>query len=346
MEHMEPKRCAPTCRVCGLVPLAPKLTGAAHVVAHSLSMQALLKRAARFAGSGAPVVIQGETGTGKEVVARVLHASSSRAKGPFVAVNVAALPAELLESELFGHGKGAFTGASSARRGLFEAATGGTLFLDEIGEMPLPLQAKLLRVLQDGEVRRVGESRAFAVDARISCATHRDLAGRVREGSFREDLYYRLKVLTLEVPPLRERREDVLPLAAHFLALERAAATAFSKAARARLLAWPWPGNVRELENAVKHGAALAAGEQVEVADLPDELARGTAPPPRGERTQAKREGPAPLRSLAEVEREHLLAVLDACGGSQAEAARVLGIGRNTLWRKLRQAARDEDRLR
>ncbi len=287
-------------------------------------MQAVLKRAARFAVNDAPVAILGETGTGKEVVARILHANSSRARRPFVAVNVAAIPAELLESELFGHGKGAFTGASTARPGLFEAANGGTLFLDEIGEMPLPLQAKILRALQDGEVRRIGETRSFAVDVRILCATHRDLAARVREGQFRQDLYYRLKVLTLEVPPLRERRDDILPLARRFLGEERTTAGAFSPAARKRLVAYAWPGNVRELQNVVKHGAALATGDEVLDEDLPEELTR-PKPASRG-----------PLTTLADVEREHILRVLDACGGSQADAARVLAIGRNTLWRKLR----------
>ena len=332
MEHSERRRCDDTCSVCGLVPLAPRLRGATHVVARSTSMQALLKRAARFAASGAPVVVLGETGTGKEVVARVIHNNSPRAKAPFVAVNVAALPADLLESELFGHGRGAFTGAASARRGLFEAAHTGTLFLDEIGEMPLPLQAKLLRALQDGELRRVGESESFSVDVRVLCATHRDLAARVREGHFREDLYYRLKVLSVEVPPLRARRDDILPLAAHFLAEERAAAKGFSARAKKRLLAYPWPGNVRELQNAVKHGAALATGATVDAEDLPDELVGA-----------GRVEVPSPtahvLPSLAEVERAHVLRVLDACGGAQAEAARVLGIGRNTLWRKLRAYA-------
>ncbi len=294
-------------------------------------MQAVLKRAGRFARSDAPVAVLGETGTGKEVVARALHESSRRAKQPFVAVNVAAMPAELLESELFGHGKGAFTGAATAHRGLFEAAHQGTLFLDEIAEMPLPFQAKLLRALQDGELRRVGESQSFAVDVRVICATHRDLAARVHEGSFRQDLYYRLKVLTLEVPPLRERQEDVLPLAAQLLDEERAAAKRFTTAAEARLLAYPWPGNVRELKNVVKHGAALAEGAEVRDEDLPDELLRAPLAGPRS----AGAEGSA-LRTLAEVEREHLLRVLDACGGSQSEAARVLGVARNTLWRKLR----------
>jgi len=306
------------------------------VIAESPAMQDLLKRTSRFAPSDAPVAILGETGTGKEVVARTLHANSLRAGKPFVAVNVAALPAELLESELFGHGKGAFTGASGPKRGLFEEASGGTLFLDEIGEMALPLQAKLLRALQDGEVRRVGENRAFAVDARIVCATHRDPAERVRQGLFREDLYFRLKVLTLNVPPLRERREDILPLARQFLAEERGRLEGFTPEAEALLLSHPWPGNVRELQNAVRHGAALASGRLVGIDDLPDELRRGPTA------TSGAASPGATLRSLAEVERDHILRVLDACDGSQTEAARILGIGRNTLWRKLRAYAAED----
>ncbi|MDO9015813.1 MAG: sigma-54 dependent transcriptional regulator [Deltaproteobacteria bacterium] len=321
--------CDPTCAVCGLVPLITRLKGTTRVVARSAAMQSLLKRAARFAASDAPVVVLGETGTGKEVVARVLHANSARSRQAFVAVNVAALPAELLESELFGHGKGSFTGASAARPGLFEAADGGTLFLDEIGEMPHGFQAKLLRALQDGEIRRVGENAPFVVDVRVVCATHRDLAERVRAGLFREDLYYRLRVLTLEVPPLRERPEDVLALAEHFLADERAPVVGFTDAAKARLQQHPWPGNVRELQNVVKHGAALATGPAVDACDLPDGLTRPPAPHCVAPGTEAH-------KTLAEVEREHILRVLDACGGSQSEAARVLGVARNTLWRKLR----------
>jgi DNA-binding NtrC family response regulator len=321
--------CDQTCTVCGLVPLVTRLKGTTTVIARSPSMQSLLKRAARFAASDAPVVVLGETGTGKEVVARVLHANSARAKQPFVPVNVAALPADLLESELFGHGRGAFTGASAAKPGLFETASGGTLFLDEIGEMPLSFQAKLLRALQDGEVRRVGENTSFVVDVRVVCATHRDLAELVRAGLFREDLYYRLRVLTLEVPPLRERRDDVLALALHFLGEEKTARRGFTASAKAKLLGHAWPGNVRELQNVVKHGAALATGVDVDEGDLPETLSR----PPTA---RAPAPGPQALKTLAEVEREHILHVLDSCGGSQSEAARVLGVARNTLWRKLR----------
>lgn len=329
MEHGPDPR---QCNVCGLVPIARRLNGTTHVVARSPAMQELLKRAALFAASEASVAILGETGTGKEVVARVLHANSARSEKPFVAINVAALPADLLESELFGHGKGAFTGATTTRRGLFEAADKGTLFLDEIGEMPPALQAKLLRVLQGGELRRIGESNSFAVDARIVCATHRNLAQRVADGLFREDLYYRLKVLTLSVPPLRDRIDDILPLARHFLEAEKGEARGFTERAGRRLVAHAWPGNVRELENVVRHGAAIAAGPLVDEADLPEELTDGTPRPSSPSR-------PTPIRqaTLAEVEREHILRVLEACDGSPSEAARVLGIARNTLWRKLRK---------
>lgn len=295
-------------------------------------MQAVLRRVARFAASEAAVAVLGETGTGKEVVARLLHANSGRAPHAFVPVNVAALPAELLESELFGHAKGAFTGAATARHGLLEAADKGTLFLDEVAEMPLPLQAKLLRALQDGEIRRVGETRPFAVDVRVVCATHRDLSERVRAGAFREDLFYRLKVLSVHVPPLRQRLDDVLPLAGLLLAQARPELRGFTAAARRLLLAYTWPGNVRELQNAIKHGAALATGTEVDADDLPEELASE----PSGRAAPASARPRPALRSLAEVEREHILHVLDACGGSQTEAARVLGVARNTLWRKLR----------
>lgn len=301
------------------------------IVANSPKMQEVLQRAALFADSDAPVVVFGESGSGKEVIVRVLHANSPRRDRPFVAVNVAALSAELLESELFGHAKGAFTGAAAERRGLFEAAHGGVLFLDEIGEMPLPMQAKLLRALQDGEVRRVGETQSFAVDVRIVCATHRDLPAQIAKGLFREDLYYRLKVLNLRVPPLRERRQDILALVERFLASEGRPQLKLSPAAARRMVDYGWPGNVRELASAVKFAVAVARDRgAIDLEHLPDELRVATA-------SSSPASGGGALQSLAEAERAHILFVLEQCGGNQMEAARVLGIGRNTLWRKLKE---------
>ena len=289
-------------------------------------MRAVLLRAAPIAASDAPVMILGESGSGKEVLARALHANSPRKNQPFVAVNVAALPAELLESELFGHAKGAFTGASSARRGLFEAAASGTLLLDEIAEMPLALQAKLLRALQDGEIRRVGDTNPFSVDVRIFCATNQDLRACVAQRRFREDLYYRLKVFTLALPPLRERVDDILPLAIMFLQEHQHRTGRFTSRAQRVLQEHGWPGNIRELANCVNHGAVLSAGDDVDLAHLPEDVVK-PCPPPRSDTA---------LRTLAEVERDHVLGVLEACGGHQIDAARILGIGRTTLWRKLR----------
>lgn len=314
------------CSVCRLVAEAPGLRRCSRLVAESAPMRALMLRAAPIAASDAPVIIQGESGTGKEVLARALHANSPRRDKPFVAVNVAALPAELLESELFGHTKGAFTGAGVSKRGLFEAADGGTLLLDEIAEMPLSLQAKLLRALQDGEIRRVGDTRPFSVDVRIICATNQDLPACIAERRFREDLFYRLRVFTLAIPPLRERRQDILPLAQMFLEQEGHTTGRFTGRARAVLEDHRWPGNVRELANSVKHGAVLAGDDDVDVPHLPEEV------------TSPKAWAPSSglLRSLADMEREHVVRVLEACGGRQVDAARVLGIGRTTLWRKLR----------
>jgi two-component system response regulator HydG len=308
-------------------------------------MQALLPKMATVANTDASVVLRGESGSGKEVIARAIHANSARRAKPFVAVNCAALPSELLESELFGHAKGAFTGANSVRKGLFEAADGGTLLLDEIAEMPLALQAKLLRALQDGEIRRVGESTPFRVDVRLICATHQHLQTAVREGRFREDLFFRLKVFTLVVPPLRERPDDVPLLAGMFLEHEQHPSRRITARAMTALLAYPWPGNVRELANAMKHGAVLSQGTDVDVHHLPEELTDPaamlvpTSPPTGGAVVPA----PPPLRplmsmeSLAAVEQRHITSVLQACGGKSSEAARVLGIGRTTLWRKMKE---------
>jgi two-component system response regulator HydG len=314
------------CDVCGLDTVVASIRHSVQVVAESAVMRSVLLRARDFADADAPVMILGESGTGKEILARAIHANGPRRDRSFVAVNVAALPADLLESELFGHARGAFTGATTDKQGLFETADGGTLFLDEIAETPPALQAKLLRAVQDGEVRRVGDTRSFGVDVRLLCATHRDLEAQVERGLFREDLYYRLRVLVLRVPPLRERREDVLPLARLLLASERRPGKGFSPAAEKLLLGHDWPGNVRELGNAVKHGAALARGGWVE----PEHLPEGLGSPPR--RRAVARE----LRPLAEVERDHVRRVLELCGGNQVEAARVLQIGRSTLWRMLR----------
>lgn len=315
------------CSVCKFMTNSPGLRRCSKLVAESPAMRALMLRAAPIATSDASIVIRGESGTGKEVLARALHANSPRRDKPFLAVNVAALPADLLESELFGHVKGAFTGAMAAKKGLFEAAAGGTLLLDEIAEMPLVLQAKLLRALQDGEVRRVGDTQPFSVDIRIFCATHRDLRAAIERGAFREDLYYRLCVFNLLVPPLRERVEDIMPLAKMFLQQRPHATGRFTARAQRLLESWRWPGNVRELQNAVTHGVVLSGKNDIDAAHFPDEMVN---PPPA-------RSPLGPLRTLVEVEREHVQRVLELSGGHQIDAARILGISRTTLWRKLKE---------
>jgi two-component system response regulator AtoC len=282
------------------------------------------------------VLITGESGTGKEVVARALHDASPRRDGPFVAVNVSAIPDTLLESQLFGHVKGAFTDARDARPGLFQRASGGTLFLDEVGEMPAEMQPKLLRALQERKVRPVGGDAEVAVDFRLVCATNRDLEEAVADGVFREDLYYRVNVIPIELPPLRARGSDVLLLANHFLhgqarKLGRPVSR-LSVAAGEALLSWHWPGNVRELENCIEHAVALSKFDEVLVEDLPPRL--------RAARHRRGREDAAPAAegrqaTLEEVERKHILAVLAACGGNKQRAAEQLGIGRKTLYRKL-----------
>jgi two-component system response regulator HydG len=293
----------------------------------------LRESVATVATTDATVLVLGESGSGKEVVAREIHDLSRRSSSPFVAENVSAIPANLVESTLFGHVKGAFTGATGAREGLFRAAHGGTLLLDEIGELPLELQPKLLRVLEEGRVRPVGSDTEVPVDVRVLAATHRDLGEAVADGRFREDLFYRLAVIDLAVPPLRRRGGDILLLAQRFLEEH---ATRQGREVRslhhetaAALLAWPWPGNVRELRNAMERAVALARGPLVMPTDLPPRMrdvpAAEVVPIPRDE----------PLLPMAEVERRHVLRVLQAMEGNKAEAARVLGIGRKTLYRKL-----------
>ncbi len=302
-------------------------------IGKSAATRRVVDLARRVAKVDSTVLITGESGVGKELVARLIHRESERLARPYLAVNCAAVPESLLESELFGHARGAFTGAAQDRAGLFEAASGGTLFLDEIGEVPAAMQAKLLRVLQEREIRRVGENKTRRVDVRVITATNRDLAAEVARGTFRQDLYYRLRVIELPVPPLRERREDILPLARFFLAAvaERTGSkvTGFSPKAANQLTRYDFPGNVRELENAVERAVILTDGSRIEPEDLPEEISAAPSPLP-----------PSPsgdLRSLAEVEREHILAVLEASGGNKARAAERLGIGTATLFRKLKE---------
>jgi two-component system response regulator HydG len=284
------------------------------------------------AKSDASVLIVGETGTGKELVARSLHEQSGR--GPFVAVNCAAVPRHLLESELFGHMRGAFTDAKSDRRGLFMEAAGGTLFLDEIGEMPLDMQAKLLRVLQERVVRPVGSDTEHSFDARIITATHRDLEDDVAKGRFREDLFYRINVVSIHVPPLRERGNDVLGLASHFLqkAAERTrqAPRLLSAPVAERVLAYEWPGNVRELENCIERAVALSRFEKLTLEDLPERIR--TRKPDSFAMAADDAEQIIPLD---ELERRYISRALRLLNGNKARAAQVLGIDRRTLYRHL-----------
>jgi DNA-binding NtrC family response regulator len=313
------------------------------IVGKSPVMLEVYKLVARVAGSTATVLVEGESGTGKELVARAIHTHSPRAGAPFVPVNCTALTESLLESELFGHAKGAFTGAVAAKRGLFETANGGTMFLDEIGDMGPKMQAQLLRTLQDGEVRPVGGAEAIRVDVRLVCATNKDLDEEVKAGRFREDLYFRINVVTVHLPPLRERREDIPILVAHFLAKlarrERRAPAALSPEALKLLSAYAWPGNVRELENAIERAVAVAKGNVVLPSDLPPEVGggAGTAAAAAAGAGPATGEGGiiADRPTLGELERRYIQLVLVECGGNKKKAAEKLGIDRRTLYRAL-----------
>jgi len=296
-------------------------------VTRSPKMENVLHQARLVAQSDASVFIHGASGTGKELLARAIHRASRRSGGPFVAVNCAAIPENLLESELFGHRKGSFTGASYDHKGLIPAADQGTLFLDEIGDMPFALQAKLLRVLHDHEVRAVGATQGAPVDVRVISATHRDLDAQMKEGRFREDLYYRLNVVSLELPPLCERREDIVPLAMHYLKLTAARygkdVLAFAPEALQMLLAAPWPGNVRQLVNVVEQVVALCASGVVPASLL----------------QQALKEEPAQLASLEQArgafEREYLIRILRMTGGSVTQAARLAQRNRTEFYKLL-----------
>jgi DNA-binding NtrC family response regulator len=295
----------------------------------------------RVASTDASVLIQGETGTGKELIARAIHESGPRSTGPFVAINCAAVPANLLESELFGHAKGAFTDAKNQRSGLFIEASGGTLFLDEIGEMPLDMQAKLLRALQERTVRPVGSNTEVPFDARILAATHRDLETETSERRFRQDLYYRINVVRIDVPPLRERGGDILKLAVHFLdkfaeRTGRPRVTLSSPVAE-RLLAYDWPGNVRELENCMERVIALARYEQVTVEDLPEKVRIY-----RPDRFVLSADQTDEVVTLDELERRYILRVIKLVEGNKSRAAQLLGLDRRTLYRKLDRYRRGE----
>jgi len=299
--------------------------------ARSSALHKVLTIAERVASVDTQVLITGESGTGKEWVARYIHSLSGRAQRPFLPVNCGALPENLLESELFGHVKGAFTGAHRDHKGLFEAAAGGTLFLDEIGEIAPGLQVKLLRVLQDREIRPVGSTASRAVDVRIIAATNCDLEEMVRNRAFRKDLYFRLKVISIQVPPLRLRREDLLPLARkfveHYCQVLHCGPCSLSAEALNRLMQYEWPGNVRELEHAMERAVVLAQDKpKIELGDLPPEVVGSSG----GLAVEEQ------LIPLAEMERRYILRALEKCGGNKKESAKALGIGANTLWRKLR----------
>lgn len=296
-------------------------------ISSSLEMRRLVDTAAVVAPSDAPVLITGESGSGKELVAQLIHQWSPRSETPLVAANCAGLPESLIESELFGHTKGAFTGASQARQGFFRAASGGTLFLDEIGELPMHLQPKLLRALESGQITPVGSDRPIDIDTRLVAATNRDLEQAAREGKFRDDLYYRINVVELRVPPLRERRDDVLTLARHFATEFSGGPVRLSPQSVQCMLAYAWPGNVRELRNAMQRACLLCRGDVIMPEHLPPKIASPAAKPPNAATDHNR---------LSQMERAAILATLDETNGNRTQAAQKLGISRRALLYKLR----------
>jgi two-component system response regulator AtoC len=303
-----------------------------NLIGKSRAMQEVFGLIEQVAGSRSTVMVYGKSGTGKELVAKAIHYNSPRSAKAFIAVNCAAIPAELLESELFGHEKGAFTGAIATKVGKFELATGGTLFLDEIGHMRLDLQAKILRALQEREIERVGGTRTIKIDVRVLAATNRDLKKAIEDGSFREDLYYRLNVVPITLPDLKDRQEDIPLLANHFIQKfapeSNPAIHEISKDAMAILMSHTWPGNVRELENVIERAVTLGRGPAIEPRDLPPNLAGGTNPLERALAKEA---------TLEDLEKDYIAMILRRTKGHQIRAASILGIDRRTLYRKIRR---------
>ena len=332
------------------------MTKVPEILGQAPAMQEVFRAIGRLSQSNATVLITGESGTGKELVARALHRHSSRASGPFIALNTAAIPKDLLESELFGHERGAFTGAAAQRRGRFEQADGGTLFLDEIGDMPPDLQTRLLRVLADGQFYRVGGHSPIKVNVRVIAATHQDLEARVKEGLFREDLYHRLNVIRLRLPPLRERREDIPLLAKHFL--QKSARELgvepkkLSDAALKLMSGLPWTGNVRQIENVCHYLTVMAPGQVIETGDLPPDLI-GTEKSVdsddwlsclarQADLKLARGESAILDELVPDFEKTLIRIALKHTGGRRIEAAHLLGWGRNTLTRKIQELGVDE----
>ena len=306
------------------------------LVGRSAALTQAMRLAARAAKSDATVLIFGESGTGKELFSRLVYSESNRRKGKFLAANCSAIEPTLLGSTLFGHEKGAFTGADRQKTGLFEEANGGTLFLDEIGDISMDMQVKLLRVLQEGEFMRVGGTETLKTDVRLICATNRDLPKAIAEGKFRQDLYYRLNVIKIDIPPLRARKEDIPDLVNHFAAqIGGEAAKTFTDAAMSALTAYDWPGNVRELQNVVSRSVFLAEGSEVDLSDLPAEITDCQSPSPAPQSPLSNPRSPAV--NLAEMEVAHIRATLEACNGNKKLAAEKLGISRSTLYEKLKE---------
>jgi DNA-binding NtrC family response regulator len=306
------------------------------LVGDSPQIQGVLRIIKKLSRDTSPVLILGESGVGKELVARAVHQVSPLAAKVFLPVDAATLVGSLMESELFGHVRGAFTGAIGHNQGLVRSADGGTLFLDEIGELTPPAQAKLLRLLQEQEVRPVGSTQAVKVNVRILAATNRDLEQVIKDGSFRDDLYYRLKVVTIRVPPLRERKSDILPLARHFVAKYALQPVSVSDTVVERFLDYPWPGNVRELENTVRRMVALQSKSVLREKDLPTAFQRHGSPRSNGG------DEAATILPLSEIERRHILRAVEHAKGDLQAAAHLLGIGKTTLYRKLRQYNTEE----